>query len=311
MKETEENNPEESYEELSGLRESLRQAIDDGDMERAGDLKDQIMPHLNVLRGEFSSAFDEAKEIMGEDFLGPEAIKETFGIKVETKDVPEIPFSKKELERAKELEQFLVLRVDKRTAGDDLTIRRMAGSFNGNVIVRGELRFDPVVAKSTPETGWALVTKNLVPLSKNRDYLEQVGALAQYLDAQVFKGKANPGVYQQALNEFLQEYIEIQREVAAESKKVFRKISDLKITKLLMPSAPEAVYDMLMYCKNNNKLNMFGGPGDTHGVVTRDIFSDEDGVVEVTLDTHDILVMSNSVHQEPDSSTGTLFARRF
>ncbi|MDO8507948.1 MAG: hypothetical protein Q7S53_05300 [bacterium] len=312
MKEIEENNPEASNEELSNLKDALRQAIDDGDMKRAGDLKAQIMPHLSVLRGELSSRFDEAKEIMGDDFLGPEAIKETFGIKVETKDVPEIPFSKKELERAKELEQFLVLRVDKSGLEDPLTIGKMADIVGFDIDSEEDLLMEDTIDENAPETGWALVTTRLVPLSKNRDYFEQVGALAQYLHAQVFKGEAVPKVYQEALSEYVKEQVSILREISAMKTEALESVTDLEITKLLMPTASEAVYDMLMYCANSNgKLNMFGMPGDTHGVVTRDTVYQGTGSVEVAVDSGTIILRYDTVHRTPDTATGTLFARRF
>ena len=63
--------------------------------------------------GEESLLWKEAKEILGEDFLGPEEVKEVFGITIE--EVPAIPFSQAELERAKELGQQLILQVETMT----------------------------------------------------------------------------------------------------------------------------------------------------------------------------------------------------
>ena len=60
--------------------------------------------------------FDEAREIFGKDFLGSEAIQTTFGVELtpeELKEVEDIPFTREELEQAKQLGMMLVLRVSR------------------------------------------------------------------------------------------------------------------------------------------------------------------------------------------------------
>ena len=63
---------------------------------------------------------EQAKEILGKDMLGPEAVNATFGFSPEA--IPPIPFSIEDLERAKELNQFLdsqrvyILEIDEETA---------------------------------------------------------------------------------------------------------------------------------------------------------------------------------------------------
>ncbi|MCX6782123.1 MAG: hypothetical protein NTW66_03340 [Candidatus Magasanikbacteria bacterium] len=52
----------------------------------------------------------EAERIFGEDFHGPEAVEKTFDFHVRESEVPPIPFSQEDLERAKELGQMLILR---------------------------------------------------------------------------------------------------------------------------------------------------------------------------------------------------------
>ena len=46
-------------------------------------------------------------------FLGPEAIKAAFGVELSPEEIPPIKFTKEQLERARDLGQFLVLRLDK------------------------------------------------------------------------------------------------------------------------------------------------------------------------------------------------------
>ncbi len=67
-----------------------------------------------------------AQEIMSKDFLCPEAIAKAFpGITLETKNIPNIPFSKEDLLRAKELGQCLILHVDKAPDGAPMTMQKI------------------------------------------------------------------------------------------------------------------------------------------------------------------------------------------
>ena len=54
-----------------------------------------------------------AKEMLGKDYMGPEKIEKTFGIKVALEDIPDMPYSPDDLEKAKENGEMLVLGVDK------------------------------------------------------------------------------------------------------------------------------------------------------------------------------------------------------
>jgi len=66
-----------------------------------------------------------AKEILGKDFMGPEKIEKAFGIKLATEDIPDMPYSIEDLEKAKENGEMLVLGIDKDGEGKFLTISHM------------------------------------------------------------------------------------------------------------------------------------------------------------------------------------------
>src|SRR3989339_855277 len=67
--------------------------------------------------------FQEAKELLGEDLIGPEEVEKTWGVRPE--EIPDIPFSREELERAKEMGQMLVLRVDRTEDGKPMSLEAM------------------------------------------------------------------------------------------------------------------------------------------------------------------------------------------
>ncbi len=78
------------------------------------------------LEGSIKEQIEKAQEMMGEkEVMGPSEIKKAFGIEIKESEVPPIPFNEAELERAKELGQFLVLRVNKAQDGQALNMLKM------------------------------------------------------------------------------------------------------------------------------------------------------------------------------------------
>src|SRR3989344_7705133 len=67
---------------------------------------------------------EKSIEILGkENVFGSADVEKTWGVKVEA---PPIPLSKEDLERAKELGQMLMLRIDKTEDGKPLTVQAMS-----------------------------------------------------------------------------------------------------------------------------------------------------------------------------------------
>ncbi|MFA5942823.1 MAG: AAA family ATPase, partial [Candidatus Paceibacterota bacterium] len=123
------------------------------------------------LSGALAEQIKNAKEILGKkDVLGIEEIENTFGIKVRAEDVPNIPFSKEDLEKAKELGQFLILRVDKAKDGTGLSMKKMhdllAEEFkkdgHGKILVSIDwYKEEEFFTKETPKLSWALTSKEV------------------------------------------------------------------------------------------------------------------------------------------------------
>lgn len=72
-----------------------------------------------------SSMLEQAQEIMGDQFLGPAAVERTFGFELKPEDIPEIPYTKEQLEQAKKLGERLVLRIHQDNKGKPLTFKRI------------------------------------------------------------------------------------------------------------------------------------------------------------------------------------------
>jgi len=141
---------------------------------------------------EASIEFEEAREIFGKDFLGPEAAEATFGVELsqdEIEQIEEIPFSREELEQAKQLGMMLVLRVPR--IGKD----KNAKSFSINSVreafkdddklgdpkkKKSNIFYDQdwydnesFAAQDTPSLGWGLVMKEVLQESRSKNWDEQ------------------------------------------------------------------------------------------------------------------------------------------
>jgi len=214
-----------------------------------------------------------AKEIMGAtEFMGPIEVEQAYGIKINPKEIPTIPFSKAELKTAKELGQFLVLRASKDAKGQPLTMKgvrqalldhRYEESLKGKITVSKDYGEEAFWKGEQIELKWALTSKEVIPDSTGKNYLQQTEQLVKYLEEKVFKGKAMPAEFKTALAEF-RKYCdknfkgkteeEIQGIIGgSEWKKYAEEISELKINQLTRQTPAEILYDIFIYYQNNNK----------------------------------------------------------
>ncbi len=166
---------------LAGTLEKLRELARVANPEREGALE-----------------FQEARELFGKDFVGPEAALKTFGAKLtpeEMKAVERIPFSKEELEKAKELGMMLVLRVSHDQEGKPLTINRMreilagedklgdTGKKKQKIFYRqpGEGWYDnEEFAKQATKLGWGLAMKAILEESRSKNWDDQEKVLQEW-----------------------------------------------------------------------------------------------------------------------------------
>ena len=210
----------------------------------------------------------QAQEIMGADFLGAEAVEKTFGFMPE--DVPPIPFSASELERARELNQFLELRIDKTADGQPLNMEKMykllqpeftAG--NNGRILNSHGKADSwykseSFLKDTPRASWVLVSKDVIPDSLSKNFLQQTEVITNYLKNEVFKGQELPDVYKEAVEEFEAKKAGIAAILTSNWQEAAKQLSELKINQLTRQLPVETMYDFVMYFKNNKKRLLEG-----------------------------------------------------
>ncbi len=223
------------------------------------------------LSGEILEQMEKAKEVMGEDFIGPEEVKAAFLDQIEISEVPKIPFSKEELERAKELGQMLILRVDKAKDGSDLTMEKIHDLLNGKIKEEAPVLFnvdwygvEDFYKKEKPAVSWALTGKEIVPDSNSKNYFQQTEELVKYLQDKVFKDKEMPREWAEAIKEFedIKAIVEPLARSSVDSvwKEAAETLADLKINQMTRQTPAEALYDLIVrYQQKGERLmeNMY------------------------------------------------------
>ncbi|MEK7529096.1 MAG: hypothetical protein AAB592_04985 [Patescibacteria group bacterium] len=201
-------------------------------------------------------SLEQAREIMGTDFLGPDEVGRTFGRKLEANEVPPIPFSAKELREARILGQFLELRIDSDTEKNPLTMQRQQEVLDGRWSREGKGRLlyntdwyigENFFTKDAPQLQWVLVGKDVVPGTLNQNIVTQMDALAAYVRDQVFKGRELPLEYADAIADFERQKAELERLYNSNRTECLGQIEGLALTKLCRRTPDDAVFDTAAY----------------------------------------------------------------
>ena len=209
--------------------------------------------------------FQEAKEIFGKDLLGPEEMEKTWGFQPDA--IPEIPFSQEQLERAKEMGQMLVLRAESTEEGKPLSLEAMINIIQKrwDQEKKGQLLYTSNKYKNwkdmtgddfsqkSPRSGWALVSKELLPESTSKNYIEQTEIIIKALRDKAFKDIEIPEEYEEAIQEFEANKDRLTKLMSKNWQQAAKELSELKITQLTRQSIQEAVYDLAMYYDANDK----------------------------------------------------------
>jgi len=244
-----------------GLRKIANQKIGEEFLDLAGALKGET--ELSESVGQTS--LEQAETILGrENLYGPAAVKKALGIEIRPNEIPPLNFSPAELERAKELNQFLILRVDKSPLGDPLTMKKIMEIKDNQTTDGGKLLYDidwykneKFFANEPLRLSWALVTKELIPGSTGINYLQQTEKLAGYIKSEAFKNQRLPKEYQEALDEFQREKIIIEPLIDSDWQAAASRLEQLKITKLFRRSPAEIIYDLAVVKDGKLSNEMF------------------------------------------------------
>ncbi len=136
--------------------------------------------------GERETSLERAQEIMGERLLGPEEVKDVFGIEVET--VPPILFPEEMLEKLKDSCR-LILYADKFPDGTPVTGETVMRKFDNKKVDGSKLLYDTdwyenddFFTKESPQLRWKIVSDEVIPGSTSQNYLVQTETLANFVE---------------------------------------------------------------------------------------------------------------------------------
>lgn len=133
--------------------------------------------------------FREAREFLGKDFFGPEEVKETYGVDIAPEELPPLP-SRQELEKAKELGERLILRVREDNERNPITMEYMqkllepkfSKAGKGKILYNTDwYKDESFYTADTSKLEWKFVSKNILPGSVSKNYIEQTHLLRDYL----------------------------------------------------------------------------------------------------------------------------------
>ncbi len=238
----------------------------------------EALVELKEFRDEVESLFGvttnikTAQEIMGEEnFLGPKEVFNTFGVKLKESEIPRIPFSIRELETAASLSQMLILRISNAKDGSPLTMKKMNEELEGRFKTagRGKIlynsgwykneKFFTTGPPTKSKAQWALVSKEVIPNSTSKNYLEQTELLVDYLQKEIMPtlSKAKQAQYKEAVTEFNSKKEMIQS--MEEWIKANKQLAELQINQLTRQSPSQVLYDLLLAFDNKGERFLEAG----------------------------------------------------
>lgn len=241
-------------------RKGVERDVDDKSKKAKDSSKPRALPEAK-LEEPIAEQIAIAIEKLGkENVLGPAEVYKTFNVLLATAEVPGIPFSALELEQAKELGQMLVLRVDKTGDGKPMSMEAMNTMLTkrwklekkGALLNTVDGWRDSITgvddfAKITPRSGWALVSKDLLPDSTSKNYIEQTEVIVMNLKDAAFKDMELPEEYVKAIAEFESQKERLMKLMSEDLMEAARQLSELKINQLTRQSIQETIYDLAMY----------------------------------------------------------------
>jgi len=241
----------------------------------------EIKEAMKELESLLHISLKQAQEIMDteeeQNFMGPEQVKKAFGIELKPEQIPQIPFSQEELERARELGQFLVLRVSQvpdkkdKSKQEPLTMKMINEILSPVFIKKNQRKVlfntdwyknEDFYTKETPQAGWALISKGVILHSHNelgidekRNYVIQTEKLIEYLKNEVFQNMDIPEIYEQAIKEFktVRKQEKLDELITQDWQKAAQILENLQITQLLRQSPVEILYDLMIYFQNTGQ----------------------------------------------------------
>ena len=256
-----------------------------GDRTALRRLKRELETAYQELEAKCVVSVAEARELLGDKYVfGPEEITNAFGFEIEESEILPIPYSREELEQAKELGEQLILRVSHDGEGNPMTMERINEIMETRMDPKTEGRLlhdtssykDEEFFKNDPlKTEWKLVGTSFVPaVSSPRDkegkhtkdtrynnYFHQTRLLREYLksvgedilteeEEEEYSDRELQRLSEQTGVDWDTQRITDIEKYDKNYQDISRQLTKLKINQNHMRSVAEILYDWVLKFKN-------------------------------------------------------------
>jgi hypothetical protein len=235
-----------------------------GDPTRAEELKTQIETGAAALRDSLDPSA-HAEKILGRDAITLKEIADIAdddGAKVfETKGTRRLQFSREDLERAAQTGEqlyyvpstFTPAIVAKHGFPDaSITMERLHKVFpkthDGKKLLFNIdwYKKEDFFTKDTLREGWRLTSKDVIPDSTSKTYLQQFDVLVKHLEEVVYKDRAMPQEYSEAIKEYRDQRADIAGLMTTNQKAAAEALVALKLAPLSAESPAEVLLRLVI-----------------------------------------------------------------
>jgi len=216
-------------------------------------------------------SLETAEQILTkEKVFGPDDVRQVWGVELDK--VPPIPYSQADLEKAKKMGMYLILRLDKDGQGNPLTAKRMndlkqaefTRNNRGKILYNAEdwYKNEEFFIGETPKLSWTLTSGDILPGSTNNNYVHQTRILRDHLKSQGWLSQkeerdCSDEVLRRLSNEmgvdFDTQRIIDESKYNANWRKVTEDLIKLSINQKYRPSFAEVLYDFISILESKNK----------------------------------------------------------
>jgi hypothetical protein len=242
-----------------------------GDTKSSLEMREAIRLDIDVAKEGYDRQV-EAKKLFGRYFFGPEEAASALGIEIDMSSVPAIPFSKEELERASNHDQFLIYRAPLTISEVEKAL--LAKNSEIKIVYDKSVQNQPFITEEEIGAGWALTSNDSVPVYNIRsvNYLSEVYAYHDYLVDVLYEDGPIPEKFWPAIQELVLRGGEL--EAALKSKNNVKGMTalanDLLMTRMFRHTPAEMLYDLVVDYKirgQNSSLleGIFGTRQTTNG----------------------------------------------
>jgi hypothetical protein len=235
------------------------------------------LPDLQIVNTGRYATMDEARSIMGEDFISYFQIAEIFSkFEISTPESSTLRFLVSTLERAKEFDMVLVYQpmLDGKVIGLDAfanmtknIVAKDGGALlytdqfkNGKVAKSAwfaDKKYDAYREQQKLTFGWRLATKSVVENTTNKTFVAQIVEVCKWLD-NFYKDLVMPEIFQKAIAEIRQKQTMLENLQNGNTTEFLKEIQTTLFWKNCMENGLETLFRLVAYNQVTGQKLLYG-----------------------------------------------------